>query len=95
MSEHRSPSPEYVTVQTPHGPLTLPRVQVEGIAACVQAIRDEGKDPTWHMNACGCCASVHEMGNGHRGYLVGSDGEFDYLEFEHGRETLRIHEDRP
>ena len=75
---------EYVTLPR-HG-LTLPRVQVEAIAACVQVFEDQGIAPTWHMNACGCCASVHPLEDGHHGYLIGPDGEFDYVEIlhEHG-----------
>lgn len=34
----------------------------------------------WHMNDCGCCVTVHPDDDCTRGFVVGQDGEFDYLE---------------
>jgi hypothetical protein len=80
VSEHRSPEVEYVTL---HDGLTLPRPMVESIVACAQTLKEQGKTPIWHMNACGCCASVHADDNGHEGFLIGSDGGFDWLSHVH------------
>ena len=41
---------------------------------------DEFDDPVWHVNACGCCVSVHNRDDGHRGYVIGRDGEADWVE---------------
>lgn len=81
---HRSSTPDYV--ELPEHGLTLPRVMVETIAACLRVFRDDGVSATWHMNACGCCASVHACENGHEGYLIGSDGGYEWLEFHHDHE---------
>lgn len=74
----------FVTIPTPQGNVTLPRAQVEALIACCDAIRDDGERPLWHVNKCGCCVSVHSYADPHRGYLIGADGEFDYVEvFDH------------
>jgi hypothetical protein len=32
----------------------------------------------WHINACGCCITVHPVGQHDRGYVIGADGEYDW-----------------
>ena len=34
---------------------------------------------TWHWNDCGCCFCFHPPGDQRGGYVVGKDGEGDYL----------------
>jgi hypothetical protein len=38
-----------------------------------------GKGATWHQNNCRCCVTVHPPGHHDRGYLVGEDGEYDWV----------------
>jgi hypothetical protein len=33
----------------------------------------------WHMNDCGCCASVHPKGQHDRGYIIDRDGQYEWL----------------
>lgn len=67
------------TFDTPSGPVTMPYVQAMKIAECLKALEDEGLQPTWHPNECGCCYSVHEntvVPEG--GWVVGPDGGADW-----------------
>ena len=34
----------------------------------------------WHLNECGCCITVHRRGEHDRGYVIGTDGEYDWHE---------------
>jgi hypothetical protein len=37
----------------------------------------------WHLNDCGCCVTVHPRGNHHAGYVIGSEGDYDWHEIAH------------
>jgi hypothetical protein len=66
----------WVTLRTEHGEvrMTLPQALEMGrVFECFV-------DPVWHPNECGCCIAVHERGDGTRGYIVGADGESDWVE---------------
>jgi hypothetical protein len=89
-----------ITIDTPSGPQTLPLVQAEAMAACVQMLKDQGKRAIWHWNECryddspcGGCLSVHEAVDAGQwvleGWVIDRKGEVDFLTFkpgEHGHE---------
>ena len=70
----------YDTFDTPYGPVTLPRAQSDGVAACIDLLVARGEQPRWHRNACGCCVAVHGADPSRGGYVVGSDGTFDWYD---------------
>ena len=49
-------------------------------AVVVAQLVSENPGGTWHMNECGCCACVHPPGDNTRGWVVGADGDADYVE---------------
>ena len=74
-----------VTIDTPHGPVTMPWPQAEGIAYCIERFAAQGKESTWHPNECGCCYSVHELTH-HPvdGYVISQDGGIDWIDVDGG-----------
>lgn len=68
-----------VTIETPHGPVTLPFAQVAAMGDALRDLRARGAEPvTWHFNECGCCVSVH--GGDGAGWVIGQDGGADWHE---------------
>lgn len=66
-----------LTMHTPEGrEVSLPFAQAVAIA---EACRDFA-EPVWHFNDCGCCVSVHDRREHHRGYVIGPDGGADWVE---------------
>jgi hypothetical protein len=35
---------------------------------------------TWHKNDCGCCVTVHPQDNHHAGYVIDSDGGYEWID---------------
>lgn len=72
----------YVTIATAAGPVTMPAVQADAVAVCVDRLRRAGVTPVWHANACGCCYSVHgaDPTTPRGGYVVGRDGGYEWYE---------------
>jgi hypothetical protein len=64
-----------LTVDTPHGRVTLPVAQAMTVAWCLRDFRRQG-----HLNACGCCVAVHDPADGSCGWLIGSDGGREWLD---------------
>lgn len=58
------------------GNVRIPLVQ----ALEISRVLGDFDDPVWHLNDCGCCISVHERDDDTRGYIVGADGESDWVE---------------
>lgn len=62
------------------------RVTIRGVSLTVvqvMRIRELGEqlgEHEWHPNECGCCVTVHRRGEHHAGYIIGSDGEYDWVE---------------
>lgn len=73
-----------VTIQTPHGDVTLPYLQVMSMGRCLEELESQGKQVTWHRGECGCCVVVHEAGldHVHAGFVIGSDGGYDWVDME-------------
>lgn len=64
-----------IAFDTPDGPMMLPAVQVYAIGRIVQAYREEGAEPTWHLNECGECVGIHLRGDhSGSGFVVDADG---------------------
>jgi hypothetical protein len=73
-----------VTIDTPHGPVTMPFLQAVKLAECIEGLKVQGKKPTWHPNECGCCFSVHEdTEHPEEGWVVGRDGGADWIPHRH------------
>jgi hypothetical protein len=34
---------------------------------------------SWHKNDCGCCVTVHPKDNHNAGYLIDSDGGYEWI----------------
>jgi hypothetical protein len=64
----------------PDEEIELPLVQAEAIGRSLR----EFEKPCWHRNECGCCFSIHESPEPGAtltgGYVVGPDGERDWIE---------------
>jgi hypothetical protein len=54
---------------------TMPFAQA---AAIERLSKLHGPDTHWHRNDCGCCVTLHPDGDHQRGYVINSDGDFDY-----------------
>ena len=52
-------------------------------ANAVVALKVENPNATWHMADCGCCVCLHPEGDSSRGWLIGQDGEAEYMERTH------------
>ena len=66
-----------LNITLPNG-VTLPLVQVLRIGELSRKLGDA----EWHVNDCGCCVTVHPKGQHDRGYVIGSDGGYDWHEAE-------------
>lgn len=68
-------------------PSDEPRFNVTGTDAWItwpQAERlvvlsAENPGSTWHVNTCGCCVCFHPGGDTAHGWIIGADGEADYV----------------
>lgn len=71
-----------VTIPTEHGDITLPFMQVQGLDRCIEMLRFQGKQAIWHRANCDCCIIVHEAEAEpcYQGYVIGPDGEFDWVD---------------
>ena len=68
---------ERVAVRMPDGEyIVLPRAQ----AFAIHRLARDMRDPAWHFNECGCCVSLHERHDHHRGYVIGPDGGADWVQ---------------
>jgi hypothetical protein len=70
----------FVTISTAHGPVTITAAQARALAECVGLMRDAGKRPVWHRNACECCVSVHDADDTTGGYVIGADGRYGWVD---------------
>lgn len=61
------------------GDVTLPWLQAQRIYDAIQDLRARGVEPVWHLNNCGCCASVHPPGKG-GGWVIDKAGGAEWLE---------------
>lgn len=62
--------------------VTLPN-GIELSLAQVLRIRELGDQLgayEWHPNACGCCVTVHRRGQHGSGYVIDSDGGYDWYD---------------
>ena len=50
--------------------------QLDSLLGCL----NRQPNSTWHFNDCGCCVCVHPGGDPTRAYIIGDDGEFDYID---------------
>jgi DNA-directed RNA polymerase subunit E'/Rpb7 len=56
-------------------------VRLTLIQASITAdLMQEFEHPVWHLNHCGCCVTVHDADDNTRGYIIGQDGEYDYVD---------------
>lgn len=62
-------------VTLPNG-ITLTLVQLERVAE----LGKELGEYQWHQNECKCCVTVHPVGRHDCGYVVGNDGEYEWVE---------------
>lgn len=64
-----------LNITLPNG-VTLTYIQVVRI----HSLGDGLGEYEWHKNDCGCCVTVHPKGDHKRGYVIDSDGGYEWVD---------------